>query len=104
MLRPVVAWRAADRAGDSVERDALRRLIRRKLADGTLPRERALRVWAGRGAGERCAACDRAIGADQFLIEALRDDGSALPFHLECFYFWDALRHAPEGPAAGTGG
>jgi hypothetical protein len=85
-----------------VERDALRRLIRRKLAAGTLPRERAARVWAGRGGGERCEACEETIAPSQFLIEALREEDPSLHFHLECFYFWDALRQAPEGqePAA----
>jgi hypothetical protein len=79
-----------------VEREALRRLIRRKLAEGTLPRERAARVWAGRGGGERCDACGETIVSAQFLIEALREEGPSLYFHLECFYFWDALRRTRE--------
>ncbi|HXG03006.1 MAG TPA: hypothetical protein VNO23_06315 [Candidatus Binatia bacterium] len=80
-----------------MEREALRRLIRRKLAEGTLPRERAARVWAGRGRGEQCDACEETIASGQFLIEALRQEGPSLHFHLECFYFWDALRRTPGG-------
>jgi hypothetical protein len=76
-----------------MERDALRELIRGKLADGSLPRGGIPHVSGGWGRGQVCAACEAAITPDQFVMEGLPDDGSpGVRFHVQCFSFWDLLR------------
>jgi hypothetical protein len=75
--------------------DALRILIREKLADGRLPQNSIPRVWGGAGNNETCVACDLVIGKNQFVMEGVGAAMKAVQFHVECFYLWDSERTPP---------
>ena len=47
----------------------LRRLARRALDDGKLPRVEPARMWGGTGTGEVCAVCDLPISAPDLEYE-----------------------------------
>ena len=82
--------------GPELETNALRLLIRQKLADGRLPRSAIPRVWGGKGAGEQCRACEESITKSEFVMEGpvLGDARSSdvVQFHVLCFYMWDDER------------
>lgn len=72
-----------------------------RLRDGVLPREDALRTYAGRGSGLPCALCDARILAAQVEYEIevasakpLNPTPQVLRFHLMCYQVWDYERHA----------
>ena len=76
--------------------NALRLLIRSKLADGRLPQDSIPRVWGGAGAGETCDACDELISKTQFVMEGVSTTGGkGIQFHVGCFHLWDDERCAP---------
>ena len=76
--------------------DALRVLIRAKLADGRLPINSIPRVWGGPGNGEMCDACEHIITKDEFVREGIGVEGIRRPLHMHvaCFRFWDEERRA----------
>ena len=74
--------------------DALRVLIRTKLADGRLPHDHAPGVWGGAGRGETCNACEEVITESQFVMDRVRDNMQTVQFHVQCFYVWDIERDA----------
>ena len=78
-----------------MEQEALRLLIREKLADGRLPHNSIPRVWGGAGNGEMCGACDLAIEKSQFVMEGIGEAMKAVQFHVRCFYYWDSERKPP---------
>src|SRR5689334_21957300 len=47
----------------------LRLEVRRRMADGRLPREPQLHLWAGTGDGQLCSLCDRVIDSQQIEYE-----------------------------------
>jgi hypothetical protein len=75
-----------------MDQDALRLLIRRKLAAGTLPHDSIPRFWGGPAAGEECDACEALISADQLVMEGINATKRGYQFHVECFAVWDAER------------
>jgi len=77
-----------------MEEDALRALIREKLADGRLPRNGIPPVWAGVGDNETCGACDLTIKR-QFVMARITEGIKAARLHVRCFYLWDAERTPP---------
>ncbi len=58
-----------------MEPEALRRLIRNKLADGRLPQNSIPRLWGGAGNGETCDACEEVITKTQFVMGRGQYDG-----------------------------
>ena len=88
-----------------MDHDALRLLIRQKLADGRLPHDSIPRIWGGPGAGESCDACDEPVVKTQMIMEGVSAsvNGESVQFHVSCFQLWDAERkvpgHEPSGPA-----
>jgi hypothetical protein len=86
-----------------MEQEPLRLLIRRKLADGTLPHDSMPRVWGGVGNGETCDVCGDLVAKGQFVMEGITytNGKQALQFHVGCFYAWDDEREVPgrEPPA-----
>ena len=75
--------------------ESLRFLIRRKLNEGSLPRDGMPRVWGASANGDFCDACDQVIPAYEYVIEGISFDGDAkrgLQFHVQCFSFWDEER------------
>jgi hypothetical protein len=76
--------------------DALRVIIRNKLADGGLPQDNVKwLVRAPNSNGHRCDACSLDVLAQQHLIQGATGLGVTFRFHLLCFYLWDEERQAP---------
>lgn len=86
-----------------MDKEALRLLIRDKLADGRLPHDSIPRVWGGPGNEEKCDACEKIVEKPQMLMEGIGgEDGFGIQMHVECFSVWDRERvvagHAPSAP------
>jgi hypothetical protein len=74
-----------------MDQDALRLLIRRKLASGDLPHDGISRFWGGPPDGEDCDG-----RADQLVMEGISStDNQGVQLHVECLYLWDDERDAP---------
>lgn len=79
-----------------MNQDGIRTMVRRKLADGSLPHDSIPRFWGGPSDGEECDACGEVINAQQLLMEAVRTlNNQGLQLHVECFYIWDLERDVP---------
>ena len=77
--------------------DVLRLLIRQRLHDGRLPRNRVIELGHGSGIGQACDACGAAIEPDQRMtVRISADDWRTLRFHDDCFQIWDAERSATD--------
>ena len=85
-----------------MDSEVLRRLIRDKLATGTLPQDSIPRVWGGPGQGETCQGCSEIIAKPQMLMEGISETGRGIQMHVRCFQVWDHERrpfgHEPSGP------
>jgi hypothetical protein len=79
-----------------MDQETLRRLIRRKLQDGRLPRDGIRRVWSSPSDGETCDACDTVLAQDQLLMEGITLDLGRRPvrMHVRCFQVWEHERRA----------
>ena len=64
-------------------------LIRQKIDEGRLPREKPVKVWAGYGTGVACSACDDVIRPAQAQYD-FTSDGLELRVHVGCFGLWEA--------------
>jgi hypothetical protein len=81
-----------------MEEQALRLLIRQKLADGRLPHDSIPRVWGGPSDGETCNACGESVTKPALIMEGIALGGTApLRLHVQCFYMWDGERRGPDG-------
>ena len=78
-----------------MDTDALRLLIRSKLADGRLPVNGIPKVWGGPGHDEMCAACESSVTKDEFIIEgiSLESAEGMLKLHAKCFWLWENERN-----------
>jgi hypothetical protein len=76
-----------------MDSQALRLLIRQKLAAGVLPTGRMMRTWRGLGNRTPCHACAEVLAWDDLMIEGFTPTGVVMRFHTECFELWDAERH-----------
>ena len=54
-----------------MEQDALRLIVRRKLAQSDLPHDSIPRSWGGPANDEACDACEETIGREQFNMEGI---------------------------------
>jgi hypothetical protein len=77
---------------EEMDLDALRLLIRAKIADGRLPPDNMPRVWGGQGTGETCGACDKKVEKSGLVIEGWTEQGRVVFFHPRCFYMWQKER------------
>jgi hypothetical protein len=68
------------------------RLIRQKVCDGRLPQNTFSRVSGRVGNNETCVACDGLIARNLLVIEGIDDTMTAVQFHVDCFYYWNADR------------
>ena len=88
--------RGGSRAEATWEPDSLRRDVRGRLIEGSLPSPGRL-VWAGRGLGHTCSVCRRSIPGTEIEYE-VRASGADLFAHVACFDIWtdevSALRAA----------
>ena len=81
--------------------EALRLLVRQKLADGRLAADYVPRTWGSLGNGRTCDACEQVVRKSQLMIEGASTDDQQpdLTFHVPCFYLWETERHGPAPPA-----
>jgi hypothetical protein len=79
-----------------MDQESLRRLIRRKLHDRSLPHDGIRTVWSTPSDGETCDACDTLLTKDQLLMEGVTLDLGRTPLqmHVRCFQMWDHERRA----------
>ena len=69
-------------------------MVRQRIETGELPCEpRTSRLWAGKGEGSRCSACDQPIRAVENEYEVILDQdltgsGASLFFHRACLDVW----------------
>ena len=96
--------RAAVGGLTALETQALRLLIRQKLADGRLPRNGVPRVGGSHSDGQQCCACEALVAKSEFVMEALLlGNGrirAAVSFHVHCFHIWDDERRRLRRSAA----
>jgi len=78
-----------------MDQEALRHLIREKLADGRLPHSSIPRTWGSAGNNETSVACDSLIAKNQFAMERIGTTPKRIQFHIRCFCYWDAERRPP---------
>ncbi len=77
---------------------ALRVLIRQRLAAGYLPQERSPRVRSGPGQGQICDACSLVVGHAELVMDVPADAVTReLHFHVACFHAWQ-VEQAAAGP------
>jgi hypothetical protein len=77
-----------------VELPSLRKVIRRKVDDGTLPSEPPRgKIYAGYGTGAPCDACGDPIYPAQVEYELnYPDEHRPFRLHLGCAGLWEAVR------------
>lgn len=63
-------------------------VVRRKIIDGRLPRDRVGAVSATYGADEVCDACAASVAPGQILYTLSRAGAGGFAFHRECFGIW----------------
>jgi hypothetical protein len=78
----------------------LAEMVQNKVDAGTLPREDAVKLWAGMGSGNACTVCDQPIDSSQAEYELEYDGRPAVRLHAECHAAWDAKRKPPAVAAA----
>jgi hypothetical protein len=85
---------AASTREATMEQEALRLLIRRKLQNGRLPHDPLKRVWSSPSDGETCDVCGAVLEKEQLLMEGITLDLGRRPLqlHVRCFQLWDHER------------
>ena len=78
----------------TMDQEALRLLIQRKIRDGRLPRDGIKNFGSSRSDGERCDGCDTILSKDEMLMEGVTMDLGRRPLrlHVRCFQIWDHER------------
>jgi hypothetical protein len=78
----------------------VRRVVRGKIADGSLPRDRIGAVSVAYGTEEVCGACAASVSPGEVLYKLTRAGSERLVFHGECFVIWrDERNRMSAGPA-----
>ena len=72
---------------------SLAEMVRDKLATGTLPLEDPVKLWAGHGRGQPCAACEQPILEAQVEYEPQYEGRQPIRLHAGCHGLWEAERH-----------
>lgn len=72
----------------------VRRVVRDKIAVGTLPRDRLGVVSATFGAHETCDACAGSVSPPDILYKLVRANSVGFVFHATCFAIWRAERNS----------
>jgi hypothetical protein len=73
--------------------DVVRQLIRQRIHDGRLPRDRVIELGYGSGVGQECDGCGTAIEPDQRMtVRICAGDWKTIRLHDDCFQIWDTER------------
>ena len=75
-----------------MDRQKLRNVIRRKLANGRLPTNAPIELEVHRGTGAMCDACGGRIRATDIEHEFSYHDGHPFRLHFDCAAEWMAVR------------
>ena len=81
---------------------AVRRVVRSKIVQGTLPRDRIGAVSATYGFDEVCDACSASVSPEQVQYKLDRAGSYGFVFHSACFAIWRDERNSmlSVGPTA----
>lgn len=69
---------------------------------GTLPRVAPRFIWAGRGGGEPCSLCGKALEPGEIEYELQDSANHAFRFHLRCHAIWQLALPPSAGDGRGT--
>ena len=72
--------------------DVARQLIRDRIENGSLPRDRTIELWHARGFGQTCDGCGLAITTTDWMCLICADDWRAIHLHEECLVLWEEER------------
>src|SRR4029450_6680345 len=72
--------------------DVARQLIRDRIENGSLPRDRTIELWHARGFGQTCAGCALATTPTDWQCLICADDWGGLHLHGECLVLWEEER------------
>jgi hypothetical protein len=72
----------------------LRLVIRSKITDGMLPRDKVGLVSATYGSHQACDACSASISPLQVMYRLTRTGCEGFVFHSECFAVWRSERNS----------
>ena len=72
----------------------VRQVVRSKIADGRLPRDRIGKVSATYGADELCDACSASVPPEEVLYKLARAGSAGFVFHAACFALWRDERNS----------
>jgi len=76
-----------------MEHEELRLLIRAKVQDGRLPRDRGPSAFGLPGDGDKCDACWEILTAAVMMMEIYSHAaGRTVRFHADCYSLWEAER------------
>jgi hypothetical protein len=70
----------------------VRQLIRHRIEDGSLPRDRTIELWHARGFGQTCDGCGLAITTNDWMCLLCADDWRAVRLHEDCLALWEEER------------
>ena len=70
----------------------LAEMVRGKVDGGVLPLEAPVKLWAGKGRGAPCTACDEPILRTQAEYEPQYDGRAPIRLHIGCHGLWEAER------------
>jgi hypothetical protein len=79
---------------------AVRQVVRNKIADGRLPRDRPGAVKATNGTDEICDACSAPVSPDEVLYKIAREGSRIFVFHATCLAIWRDERNSLTSVAA----
>jgi len=77
-----------------MELEAIRVLIRAKMQDGRLPRDRGPQAFGHPGNLENCGACGRVLRTSRLMME-VRKSTTGFFFHGDCYLLWIEEQRAP---------
>ena len=72
----------------------VRQLVRGKIADGLLPRDRIGSVSATNGTNTACDACSAPVSPEEVLYKIAREGSGGFVFHASCFAIWRTERNS----------
>jgi hypothetical protein len=72
--------------------DVVRQLIRDRIENGSLPRDRTIELWHGSGFGQTCDGCGLAIAITDSMCLICADDWRAIRLHKDCLVLWEEER------------
>ncbi len=66
----------------------VRQLVRDRIADGRLPRNRGGAISATNGGDERCDACSTPVSPEEVLLKIAHEGFRRIRVHASCFSVW----------------